>query len=188
MKFVKKGSFIFVIMLLLSGCFNIPIGDGNKLKLSKDGVTVTDKEGQEHSVTVDEDNEQVKVKGFGQDGEEASVTIGNNTEIPDAFPSDIPLPDDAEVFQASEIQELVSVGYETKVTPEEIGELYVGYLEGSVSGDFDQVVGQKENDSYRHYAADMKGGSVSIRVINSQKYEGGSNVIVMFTKQKDDTN
>lgn len=67
---MKSFSRIFMFLtslLLLTACVNIPIGDGNNLKISKDGVTFTDDEGDQHKLEVSDDG--VKVTD-GKTGEE----------------------------------------------------------------------------------------------------------------------
>lgn len=42
MKIGKGALGIVLLTLILVGCFSLPIGDGNKLKISTDGIAVTD--------------------------------------------------------------------------------------------------------------------------------------------------
>src|SRR5690625_4461605 len=90
MRIFKSAFFMLAIVLLLTGCINIPIGDGNKMKISKDGITFTDEEGGQHSITIDEEEGQVSMKGFGMDGEDEEISVGQNLDIPNSFPTDIP--------------------------------------------------------------------------------------------------
>jgi len=41
------------------------------------------------------------MKGFGMDDEDEGITIGENYDFPESFPSDIPIPDDANILQTS---------------------------------------------------------------------------------------
>lgn len=43
-------------IIFVTGCFNIPIGDGNKIKLSKEGVVFTEADGEQHKITIDKDD------------------------------------------------------------------------------------------------------------------------------------
>ncbi|WP_342511035.1 hypothetical protein MKY34_12495 [Sporosarcina sp. FSL K6-1522] len=43
----------FIIAMLMTGCIAIPTGDGGKIKLSKDGGKVEDKEGEKSTITMD---------------------------------------------------------------------------------------------------------------------------------------
>lgn len=59
---MKNVSRIFVVLatlMLLTACVNIPIGDGNKLKVGKEGVTFTDSEGEKQ--TYEFSDEEIKV-------------------------------------------------------------------------------------------------------------------------------
>ncbi|HLR42084.1 MAG TPA: hypothetical protein VK067_02450 [Pseudogracilibacillus sp.] len=67
MKFFSRIFVLLSTMILLTACINIPIGDGNKLKINKKGVTITDDEGDEHKFEVSDDG--VKMTD-GKTGEE----------------------------------------------------------------------------------------------------------------------
>src|SRR5690625_2802954 len=126
---IFKGKFINgIFTIFLTGCINIPIGDGNKMKISKDGITFTDEEGGEHSISIDEEEGQFQMKGFGMDDEDEGLTLGQNLELPKDFPSDIPIPDDANIHQTNSVQSNVSVSFETETDIEEIIKLYETYL------------------------------------------------------------
>lgn len=46
---------LFIMLILMAGCFKLPIGEeGETLELSEEGVTVTDTEGEETTVKMDE--------------------------------------------------------------------------------------------------------------------------------------
>src|SRR5690625_2132648 len=112
---IFKGKFINgIFTIVLTGCINIPIGDGNKRKISKDGITFTDEEGGEHSISIDEEEGQFQMKGFGMDDEDEGLTLGQNLELPKDFPSDIPIPDDANIHQTNSVQSNVSVSFEDR--------------------------------------------------------------------------
>ena len=131
MKMIQKVLLLGTALIILTGCFNIPIGDGNKLKLSKDGVTLTDGEGGTHSITLDEDEGQVHFEGFGMDEDDEGMSFGQNLSVPDALPGDIPITDDASVYQSSSIQGNVSVVYATNVSNDDVMSLYENYFNSS---------------------------------------------------------
>lgn len=59
---MKNFSRIFVLLvslMFLTACINIPIGDGNKLKVGKDGVTLTDSKGEKQKYEFSEDRIEV---------------------------------------------------------------------------------------------------------------------------------
>src|SRR5699024_2224305 len=113
MKVFSRTIVLLASLMFLTACINIPIGDGNKLKIGKDGFTftdsegekqryefsdegievtdekgesrfklseegmkLTDEEGKDHTLTVDEDSEQLVVEGFDDEGGEVGFVIG----------------------------------------------------------------------------------------------------------------
>src|SRR5690625_2445347 len=44
MNFFKQGSLFIVVLLMLTGCISIPLGDSFKLELGKDGIDITKNE------------------------------------------------------------------------------------------------------------------------------------------------
>src|SRR5699024_6833482 len=117
--FNKKILTLFILAVaatVLAGCISIPIGDGNSLKLSKEGVTVKSKDGDETTFGLDEDEDgNVTIKGEGSDGQELNIGVDQESgsinmsgvdeegeerefsmepidDIPEQLPSDIPIP------------------------------------------------------------------------------------------------
>jgi len=59
---MKNFSRVFVLLvtlMLLTACVNIPIGDGNKIKIGKDGFTITDSEGEQRKVDLSDEGIEV---------------------------------------------------------------------------------------------------------------------------------
>lgn len=99
MKQIKIRLFFLLMLVFLTGCIKIPIGDGNSLKISKDGLAVSDSDGEVSTFSIDEDGESLSVSSG--DGEEWEGTFGENIEIPEEFPlKDLPIPKDANVISA----------------------------------------------------------------------------------------
>lgn len=101
-----KGLVLMLTLSLLVGCVSIPIGDGKSMKVSKEGVSVKSKDGnenQELSFDVDEESGSFSIDGKDEDGQITSMQMEETTEIPDEFPKDIPIPDAAEVESALNI-------------------------------------------------------------------------------------
>lgn len=111
--------------ILLAGC-SIPIGDGDKLKIGSDGVQISTKDGDEVDISIDgeegtvqmtgtdaegnettidlsADDETVRLTEVGEDGEETVFEIKEHNEIPATLPSDVPIPNDADIVQAADI-------------------------------------------------------------------------------------
>src|SRR5690625_1885659 len=108
MSVLIRNAVLIFLTIFLASCFNIPIGDGNKIKFSKKGFTVTDDDGDEHRITIDDEEGEFKVKGFGSDGEDTNFTFGENLDPPDSFPANIPIPDDVNIYQVNDRHQGVS--------------------------------------------------------------------------------
>lgn len=96
---------ILFTMILLNGCISIPTGDGESIGLSKDGVTIKTKDGEETTITGDVDDGSISIQGTDADGNKTSFNSTTSEEIPDDFPDSIPIPKEAviKMGQASEM-------------------------------------------------------------------------------------
>lgn len=127
---------VFFTIFVLSGCISIPIGDGDSLKLSKDGMTIKSKDGEETSFSADEQDGSFSVQGTDADGKETDIQIETSGEIPEDFPTDIPIPKEAEITTTNDStidgSRMMHVSYvvesgEADVT--KYGDLYRDYIE-----------------------------------------------------------
>lgn len=66
MKHYRKIILLLLVVLGLSACVSIPIGDGNKVKIGKGGFTVVSSEGEEVKIDMDEEGIQVHGKETGE--------------------------------------------------------------------------------------------------------------------------
>lgn len=98
---MRKWLSLLTITSFLSSCVSIPTGDGGKLKISKGGIEVEDKEGEKLAFSLDKDKESYNLD-FG-DGN--STQIGTNIEIPEDFPKDIFLPSNGQLIQSTKTEE-----------------------------------------------------------------------------------
>lgn len=102
MKQIKIGLFFLLMLIFLTGCIKIPIGDGNSLKISKDGLTVSDSDGEVSTFSIDEDGKSLSVSSG--DGEEWQGSFGENIEISEDFPlKDLPIPEEANIISAQKM-------------------------------------------------------------------------------------
>lgn len=124
-----------MMIFLLAACIKIPIGDGNKLDLSKDGITVIGEDGNEVSISKDDD-ESFTISGIGDEtGEDGELSFGNDLDVPEVFPKDLPMPKDANIVIASKIDEGAMMQYISDSSLEELEKMYKKYFE---SGDFQE--------------------------------------------------
>lgn len=120
---MKKLKWLFIpsiILIFLTGCFAIPIGDGKKVKLSKSGITFIDEDGKEASLSVDTDEGSIHFSG--PDNE--NLSFGANVDLPDDFPDAIPLAEDAFIYTSSSKGDTVLVLYETGLSFKDILQIY----------------------------------------------------------------
>lgn len=156
MRHVTKYGLLLTIILLLTACFNIPLGDGNKLKLGKDGVTFTDEEGDETKIAVDKDEGQINISG-GKDGDEVDLSFGEDLDLPATFPKDMPLTEDATIHQSTTTKggKEWAVSYSTKESLDSVTAMYLTYLEANyaeVGRQSDQV-----EEMRREFEEEMQG-------------------------------
>lgn len=147
-KSLKKLSVFGMLLFLLTGCISIPIGDGNKIKISKDGLTFTDGESGEHTISfdgdsqeividdgeggggvisIDEDNDQIMMTGSNEDGEFINA-FGENLDLPEDFPKDIPMIKDANIYHVLSHSGNMTVTYKTKMHRDETDKFYTDYV------------------------------------------------------------
>src|SRR5690625_1004391 len=94
MKKIRVLIFSLFLAILLTGCIKIPVGDGETLEISKDGLTFSDKEGKESSIDFDKEGETLSVSTG--DGEEWTTSLGGDVDLPEDFPvNELPLTSDA---------------------------------------------------------------------------------------------
>lgn len=151
MKFTKILVVMTLSILFLSAC-SIPFGDG-KLKISTDGVTITDEKGEDVTIdfNVDEENgtggitftddqgEEVSID-FNVDGEEGEITfggsggedgamkIGTDLNIPESFPKEIPFPATYNIIQTLDLPDQIQIHYITDSEIDEITDMYEKFL------------------------------------------------------------
>ena len=121
MKVVKNISGLGISILLLAGC-SIPLGDG-RLGISTDGINITTDDGEEVNVQLDREGDQITISG-----EDGAFSIGGEVDIPNNFPEDVPIPDDAEVFTGSVIEKDTNVAFTINENAIEIDKLYSDFF------------------------------------------------------------
>lgn len=186
MKRFMTVAMLLATTMLLAGCFSIPLGDGNKMKLSKSGVTITDEDGEEHSITVDEEEGQVTMKGFGMEEEEAEIKFGEGLDVPDSLPKDIPIAKDADIIQSSTVQTMTSVSYTTKQEIEEIEAMYQEFFDQDTFMEKPSIMEQRSDGYlYKMMQAVRKDGHIFVQ-INGGDEEEGTQVTIAFTEPDDE--
>lgn len=174
---------LLLTTMLLAGCFSIPIGDGNKVKLSKKGVTLTDGDGEEHSITVDEEEGQVTMKGFGMEDEEGEIKFGGDLDVPASLPKDIPIASDADIIQSSIVQTVTSISYTTKIDISEIEAMYEEFFEQDTFNEKPSVMEQR-SDGYlfKMFEGGRDDGNIFVQINGSNEEEDGTQVTIVFTE------
>lgn len=81
MKILKSTSLLIILVFLLTGCISIPIGDGNKIKIGKDGFTVINEENEETTISLGED----EITVTSEDGEEAKLSFSEEDGLDFSF-------------------------------------------------------------------------------------------------------
>lgn len=152
---IKRTLLFIGLITILSGCINIPIplGDGNKLMVGTDGISFVDDEDTEFSIDIDEDGGTFSIDGLGEEGNEVSYSVGEdgnatvtfmdedgtehqsqmgeNLELPFNLPEDVPLPNNANIYQYINAQGRMLVNLRTDDSLEQLKALYEPYFTGS---------------------------------------------------------
>lgn len=181
MKVVKNISGFGIFILLLAGC-SIPVGEG-RLGISTDGINITTEDGEEVNVQLDREGDQITISG-----EDGAFSIGGEVDIPDNFPTDVPIPEDAEVFTGSVIEKDTNVAYTINKNTIEIDRLYSDYF---YSNNIEIVMHTHVlNENSGRYTSNFEGADQDkiIRV----SIEGGLNdnetLVFIGVQEMDDSN
>lgn len=89
------------ILFLLTGCVTIPTGDGDKIKLSKDGLEFQGEDGTKSIIDVDTDKGGQTITT--DDG--TTSKIGAHAEVPADFPKEILKPEDKFLMMATDLSQ-----------------------------------------------------------------------------------
>ena len=165
MKIFRLSLLTIATMLVLSGCFSIPLGDGKSMKIGKDGLTFKDEDGAETSITVDKEGQGIKVQS---DEEDIDMSVGYGAEIPESFPEDIPLAQDAVIFQSVSSNSGDWIFYRTNTDFDELKDAYQNYYESKFQGDFETSDILNISDELGHFAFNGKTGDLIIQTTISQ--------------------
>lgn len=175
MNHLVKLTLVMVLVVVLVGCINIPLGDGNKLKISKDGVVFTDDAGDETNIALDQESGQLNISG-GKEGEEIDLSVGVNLQVPEDFPADIPLSNDAMIIQAMKMTDgdpTISVIYLTNDEFDSIISLYDNFFDNSFT------TNERLNDEESPYA-----GTELDMYMNTGERNDGSLVVTVLSNQE----
>lgn len=122
-----------VVLVLMTGCFSIPTGDGGKIKLGKGGVEIEGEDGERATIDVDGEEGGYSITTEKKvDGKDTNINFGSHAEVPADFPKDIPRPSDDYLMAAVVIEENdgkgISLSYQMEGDFEEYKEQYDNYL------------------------------------------------------------
>lgn len=173
-----------MIIIILTGCIKIPIGDGNSLKISKDGLTVSDADGEESTISIDKDAESFSISSGDEEWEGA---FGENIEIPKDFPTkDLPIPKGANVISVQKMNVEDGHGSILIYTYEgDIDDLSKMYVDNFQKNDFEEIedgsVGEPGIEGYAAITAQKEGKSYYVQMFGSD--EGQIQVTLMHGEE-----
>lgn len=175
---LKTGLLLILFAVFLVGCVSIPIGDGNKVKVTKEGIVLTASDGSEHTISFDTESGSLYIDGFGlEDG----FGLGETYEIPEGFPADIPIPEDAKVFDADDKQGIITLAYMTKQSPQMINDLYTKYFNSDKMIEKPEISEeQTEHGPANRFQGIRDDGLLDLIFIQSQMEEEGTMVAIVF--------
>lgn len=128
MEKIKSLVALFAVLILLTGCISIPTGDGEKIKVSKDGIEVEGKDGEKANIEVDTED-----GGYTFKTDDGSLSqIGSHAEIPEKFPDFILTPPKENIMMAVDSAEgekvSIMLGFEMNDDMEAATKKYEQYL------------------------------------------------------------
>ncbi len=181
MKKISLGIVMTLLVVMLAGCISIPIGNGNSIKLSKDGFEVKNKEGETTKINVDEDEGSFSMTGTDKDGNEMEYSQKSGQEIPEDFPKDIPIPGDATITGGVSTKVDGSHGMNVAYIVEgdddvsKYLKMYVDYAEGA---GYDAVSESNYGDGGQFSASRDEIETISLMVARSDE---GIEVLLSYT-------
>ena len=128
MRLLKSSLILIFVTILLAGCLDkidIPIGDGNKLNFSGDGITIKDEDGVEGTFGFSEE-EGISFSGDGEDGQH--VAMGQNLSLPDDWPAEIPVLDDANITHVETNGNDKAIYFNTATPFADVVDLYTDHM------------------------------------------------------------
>lgn len=84
-----------------------------------------------------------------EDGEK--ITLSNKPDIPDLFPSDVPMPDEIEVVTSISSDNSVTLGIETEMAYDDVVKLYYDYTQQAGYTEVHKL--EDENGKFINYSA-----------------------------------
>lgn len=84
-----------------------------------------------------------------EDGEK--ITLSNKPDIPDLFPSDVPMPDEIQVVTSISGDNSVTLGIETEMPYDDVVKLYYDYTQQVGYSEVHKL--EDENDKFINYSA-----------------------------------
>lgn len=210
MLIMKRMLLLGSLLLLLAGCINIPIGEGNKVKIGKDGISLVDKEDTEHTFEIDEENDSFNFEttnkdgdtqgftlGGGEDGEmrldilgddeEYGVVRGDRLDLPFEMPEDIPIDTEANIKQHMKADHHTSVYYETPTHIDEVIDMYESYLDNKTLDEEPSVTDMSFDDAtYKTYKAVSGDYYITLSIHSGDQDEVASVVNIIVNTYAED--
>lgn len=181
---MKKWLALLSLPLLLVGCISIPVGDGEKIKISKDGLEMENKDGEKSSISIDEKEGSATIEL--DDG--SKVDFGSNTSLPKMLPKDILLPENATILQSVETTtdgRLSSMAsFEVEGNALEDVEMYYTYL---IDNGY-EVEKLELNNTMFVYQGSKESESLSYQLIANDEGEPTYTLSIMYTKDDSPSN
>lgn len=198
MKSMRILIILTLLVFFIAGC-SLPFGDG-KLKISKDGLTVTDEDGEDINIdfNVDEDDGTGGITFTDQDGEEVSIDfnideegeeaeftisglgedeqgsfkIGADLDVPENLPKDIPLPKDLSVHQSLDVPGHVQFSFFTSDEYDKVVDMYHDYFDNnSKFTDVQTISYDSTEEKALQYLAQLEDGSILITIAETNEVE-----------------
>lgn len=167
--------------LTLSACggISLPTGDGGQINVDLDGeggsVSLTDSEGNEQNIDLETDDDSFTLTdGEGND----LMSGGSGTEVPEDFPSDIPLPDGDLQFSSSLTVDSANSWTLTYLVPGDVASVTAALREDLASSGFEEISSWETAEASATF---LEGAGYTLAVMIGEDSENGSSTTVNYT-------
>lgn len=163
----------------------ISIRDGKSgesiTQITEDGIKFQSEDGEDQEITFTQDGDNIKIEGAGQD-ETVNFEMGENVALPNRFPKDVPLTQDANITMVSENNKEVWVQYMTKQSAEKINKLYEDYFKSKTFLEEPTIFENRTDDGFiKVFEGKRKDGQLMIQFIADTRMNDMNQVSIILT-------
>lgn len=121
------------------------------------------------------------------DNSDGGITIGKNLDIPDTLPKDIPIVDDANIYQSTNTKNSVAIAYYTEISFDKIIEIYEEYFNSKSFSETPTVTEEREEQfKLKMFEGVKKDTLIKVTVEGSVNSDDNTKVLVTYQQLEND--